>query len=531
MTGKTLYFGTDARKKILEGVNTLADAVKVTLGPKGRNVAIDKSFGSPVVTKDGVSVAKEISLEDKFANMGAQMVKEVASKTADIAGDGTTTATVLAQIIYKEGLKLVEAGHNPMEIKKGMDVAVKYVVEQLKAMSKPITSSGEIAQVASISANSDEEVGNMISQAMAKVGKTGVIQVEEAKGLESVLEIVEGMQFDRGYLSPYFITNTDKMHIDFENPYILIHEKKISVLRQLVPILEKVLKTGRPFVIIAEDIEGEALNALVYNKLRGGLKIAAVKAPAFGDRRKAMLEDLAVVTQGCLVTEELGLSLENMELDQLGQCGRIVIDKDTTTIVDGKAEASALASRISILESQIAACTSDYDKEKLQERLAKLSGGVGVLRVGATTEVEMKEKKDRIDDALSATRAAVEEGIIPGGGVALLNASKGLQSLKNTVPADQFFGVHIIAKACQEPIRQIADNGNFESSVIINKIMESNDSSFGFNARNNVFVDMVAEGIIDPTKVTRTALQNAASIAGLLLTTECMIGDSTEKTD
>lgn len=525
MAAKMINFGEDARKKILFGVNTLADAVKITMGPRGRNVAIDKSFGSPNVTKDGVTVAKEIELEDKFENMGAQMVKEVASKTSDIAGDGTTTATVLAQAIYREGVKLVVAGHNPMDLKRGVDKAVSAVVDELKKLSKPISSHTEIAQVGSISANSDTAIGDILAEAMEKVGKQGVIQIEEAKGIETTLDVVEGMQFDRGYLSNYFINDAEKMEVNYEDAYVLVFDKKLSSLKDLVPILEKVVRSSKPLLMIAEDVEGEALAALVLNRLRANLKIVAVKAPGFGDRRKAMLEDIAVLTGATVISEELGMKLEATTLEQLGTAKRIRIDKDNTTIIDGQGDREAIEARIKQISKQILDTTSDYDREKLQERLAKLSGGVAVVRVGAATESEMKEKKARVEDALHATRAAVEEGIVPGGGVALIRTQTRLEALKSDVNSEERFGVELIMKACEEPLRQIVLNGGFEPSVILNKVRENASTTFGFNAKEERYEDMVAAGIIDPTKVTRSALQNAASVAALLLTTECMIAE------
>ncbi|MBX9702802.1 MAG: chaperonin GroEL [Silvanigrellaceae bacterium] len=525
MSAKMINFGEDSRKKILNGVNILADAVKVTMGPRGRNVAIDKSFGSPTVTKDGVTVAKEIELDDKFENMGAQMVKEVASKTSDVAGDGTTTATVLAQSIYREGVKLVAAGHNPMDLKRGIDKAVLSVVEELKKISKPISSKTEIAQVGTISANSDTTIGNIISEAMEKVGKQGVIQVEDAKGMETTLTVVEGMQFDRGYLSNYFVNDPERMEVNYEDAYILLYDKKISVLKDLVPILEKVVRTGKPFLIVAEDIEGESLAALVLNRLRANFKIVAVKSPGFGDRRKAMLEDIATLTGAALISEELGMKLDAVTLEQLGVAKRIRIDKDNTTIIDGQGKKVEIEARIKQITKQIEDTTSDYDREKLQERLAKLSGGVAVIRVGAATETEMKEKKARVEDALNATRAAVEEGIVAGGGVALIRSQKILHDLRNKVTGDERFGVDIILRATEEPLRQIVNNGGNEPSVILNKVRENNNANYGFNAKDEKFEDLVLAGIIDPTKVTRSALQNAASVASLLLTTECMIAE------
>ncbi|MGY3802937.1 chaperonin GroEL [Pigmentibacter ruber] len=525
MSVKMINFGEDARKKILVGVNTLADAVKVTMGPRGRNVAIDKSFGSPNVTKDGVTVAKEIELEDKFENMGAQMVKEVASKTSDVAGDGTTTATVLAQAIYREGVKLVAAGHNPMDLKRGIDKAVLEVTAELKKISKPISSHNEIAQVGTISANSDTTIGNIIAEAMQEVGKQGVIQIEEAKGMETTLDVVKGMQFDRGYLSNYFVNDAERMEVNYEDAYVLIFDKKLSSLKDLVPILEKVVRTGKPLLIIAEDVEGEALAALVLNRLRANLKIVAVKAPGFGDRRKAMLEDIAILTGGVVISEELGMKLETTTIEQLGVAKRIRCDKDNTTIIDGQGDKTQVEARVKQIQKQMADTTSDYDREKLQERLAKLSGGVAVIRVGAATEAEMKEKKARVEDALHATRAAVEEGIVPGGGVALIRAQKVLEALRSKVINDERFGIDIISRATEEPLRQIVANGGYEPSVVLNKVRENTTVNFGFNAKEERYEDMVAVGIIDPTKVTRSALQNAASVASLLLTTECMIAE------
>jgi chaperonin GroEL len=526
MGAKILLYDEEARKSMLKGVNTLADAVKVTLGPKGRNVIIDKSYGSPTVTKDGVTVAKEIELEDKFENMGAQMVKEVASKTSDVAGDGTTTATLLAQAIYREGVKAVAAGSNPMDIKRGIDKAVEVVVKELSKMSKPTKDQKEIAQVGTISANNDETIGNIIAGAMDKVGKEGVITVEEAKGLETELEIVEGMQFDRGYLSPYFVTNADKMLVDLEDAVILIYEKKISGMKDLLPILEQIAKMGRPLLIIAEDIEGEALATLVVNKIRGTLHVAAVKAPGFGDRRKAMLEDIAILTGGKMISEDMGYKLENVKLEDLGKAKKITIDKDNTTIIDGAGKRADLEGRVKQIRAQIEETTSDYDKEKLQERLAKLVGGVAVIKVGAATETEMKEKKARVEDALHATRAAVEEGIVPGGGVAYLRTLPALA--KMALEGDEQIGVNIIKKAIEEPIKMIACNAGLEGSIVVEKVKEKKGSS-GFNARTDVYEDMIAAGVIDPTKVTRFALQNAASVAALLLTTQCMIADKPEE--
>jgi len=528
MAAKQVLFGSDAREKMLRGVNVLANAVKVTLGPKGRNVVLDKSFGAPRSTKDGVSVAKEIELEDKFENMGAQMIREVASKTNDKAGDGTTTATVLAQAIVQEGLKAVAAGMNPMDLKRGIDKAVTVVVEQIKASSKKVTTNGEIAQVGTISANGDLEVGEMIAKAMEKVGNEGVITVEEAKTAETELDVVEGMQFDRGYLSPYFITNPDKMEAVLEDPYILVFDKKISSLQPMLPILEAVVQSGRPLLIIAEDVEGEALATLVVNRLRGGLRVAAVKAPGFGDRRKAMLEDIAVLTKGEVISEDLGIKLETVALDQLGRAKKVTITKETTTIVDGVGEKSDIEARIGQIKKQIEETTSDYDKEKLQERLAKLAGGVAVIRVGGSTEVEVKEKKDRVDDALNATRAAVEEGIVPGGGTALLKASKALKGVEGA-NADQTAGVAIVRKAIQAPLRQIAENAGVEGSVVVNAILASDSATYGFNAQTEQYVDLVADGVIDPAKVVRTALQDAASVAGILITTEAAVAETPKK--
>ncbi len=528
MAAKIVQFNTDARDKMLKGVNVLANAVKVTLGPKGRNVVIQKSFGAPRSTKDGVSVAKEIELEDAFENMGAQMIREVASKTNDKAGDGTTTATVLAQAIVQEGLKSVAAGMNPMDLKRGIDKAVAKVIGEIKDSSKKVTSNDEIAQVGTISANGDDEVGAMIAKAMAKVGNEGVITVEEAKTAETELDVVEGMQFDRGYLSPYFITNADKMEAQLEEPLILLHEKKLSSLQAMLPILEAVVQSGRPLVIIAEDIEGEALATLVVNKLRGGLRVAAVKAPGFGDRRKAMLEDIAVLTGGQVISEDLGIKLENVSLDMLGKAKRVTITKDDTTIVDGVGEKDAIEARIGQIKTQIENTSSDYDKEKLQERLAKLAGGVAVIRVGGSTEVEVKEKKDRVDDALNATRAAVEEGIVPGGGTALLKASKSLDKLKGD-NADQTAGIAIIRRALQAPIRQISENAGVEGSIVVGKVLESDAAGFGFNAQTEEYGDLVKMGVIDPAKVVRTALQDAASVAGILITTEAAVADAPKK--
>jgi chaperonin GroEL len=528
MAAKDVYFSSDARDRMLRGVNTLANAVKVTLGPKGRNVVIEKSFGAPRSTKDGVTVAKEIELSDRFENLGAQLIREVASKTNDKAGDGTTTATVLAQAIVVEGLKYVASGMNPMDLKRGVDKAVIKVVEEIKKSSKKVTTNAEIAQVGAISANGDKEVGDMIAKAMDKVGNEGVITVEEAKSLETELDVVEGMQFDRGYLSPYFITNADKMEVVLEDALILLFEKKLSSLQALLPVLEAVVQSSRPLLIVAEDIEGEALATLVVNKLRGGLRVAAVKAPGFGDRRKAMLEDIAVLTGGQVISEDLGIKLENVTLDMLGKAKKVTITKDDTTVVDGAGEKADIEARIGQIKRQIEDTTSDYDKEKLQERLAKLAGGVAVVRVGGSTEVEVKEKKDRVDDALNATRAAVEEGIVPGGGVALLKASKVLDGFKGD-NADQAAGVAIVRRALQAPIRQIAENAGVEGSIVVSKVMENASATFGFNAQTEEYVDLIAAGIIDPAKVVRTALQDAASVAGLLITTEAAIVEAPKK--
>lgn len=523
---KQLFFNTDARDRLKKGVDALADAVKVTLGPKGRNVIIDKKFGAPTITKDGVSVAKEIELAEPIENMGAQLVKEVASKTADNAGDGTTTATVLAQSIFSVGIKNVAAGANPMDLKRGIDKAVAAVVAQLKANSKHISTSKEIAQVATVSANNDEEIGKMISDAMDKVGKDGVITVEEAKGTETDVKTVEGMQFDRGYLSPYFVTNTEKMEVELDHPYILIYDKKISSMKELLPILEPIAQSGKPLLIIAEDVDGEALATLVVNKIRGALKVAAVKAPGFGDRRKAMLEDIAVLTGGTVISEERGFKLENATPDMLGRAEKINIDKDNTTVVNGAGDSSTIKGRINEIKAQIEKTTSDYDREKLQERLAKLSGGVAILYIGAATEVEMKEKKDRVDDALHATRAAVQEGVVVGGGVALIRASEALNDLKGE-NEDQDTGINIIRQAIESPLRTIVSNAGGEPSVVINKIREQK-GNFGYNARTDIYEDLFKAGVIDPTKVTRLALENAASIAALLLTTECVVADVKE---
>ena len=526
---KKIFFNTSAREKLKKGVDTLADAVKVTLGPRGRNVILDKKFGSPSVTKDGVTVAKDIELKDPIENMGAQLVKEVASKTADNAGDGTTTATVLTQAIFTTGIKSVTAGANPMDLKRGIDKAVSAIVADLRAQSKKISSSNEIAQVATISANNDSEIGKMIADAMDKVGKDGVITVEEAKGTETEVKTVEGMQFDRGYLSPYFVTNTEKMEVEMERPFILIYDKKISNLKELLPVLEGTAQTGRPLVIIAEDVDGEALATLVVNKIRGALKVAAVKAPGFGDRRKAMLEDIAILTGGQVISEERGYKLENVTLDYLGTAEKVIVDKDTTTLVNGAGTSDDIKGRISQIKSQIENTTSDYDREKLQERLAKLSGGVAILYIGAATEVEMKEKKDRVDDALHATRAAVEEGIVPGGGVALIRASNALDTLKGE-NEDETIGIQIVRQAIESPLRTIVFNAGGEGSVVVNKVREGK-GDFGYNARTDIYENFFAAGIIDPTKVTRLALENAASIASLLLTTECVIADDPEDKD
>ncbi len=524
MAAKDVRFSTDARDRMLRGVETLANAVKVTLGPKGRNVVIEKSFGAPRITKDGVTVAKEIELEDKFENMGAQMVREVASKTNDVAGDGTTTATVLAAAIVKEGAKSVAAGMNPMDLKRGIDLAVAAVVADIKKRAKKVGSSAEVAQVGTISSNGDATVGKMIAQAMQKVGNEGVITVEEAKALDTEVEIVEGMQFDRGYLSPYFITNAEKMIAELEDAYVLLHEKKLSGLQALLPVLEAVVQSGKPLLIIAEDIEGEALATLVVNKLRGGLKVAAVKAPGFGDRRKAMLEDIAILTGGQLIAEDLGIKLENVTVAMLGRAKKVVIEKEKTTIVDGAGKKKDIEARVGQIKAQIEETTSDYDREKLQERLAKLAGGVAVIRVGGATEIEVKEKKDRVEDALNATRAAVEEGIVPGGGVALLRAKKSVGKLVND-NADVQAGINIVLKALEAPLRQIAENSGVEGSIVVNKIMENKSETYGFDAQNEEYVDMVEKGIVDPAKVVRTALQDAASVAGLLVTTEAMIAE------
>jgi chaperonin GroEL len=528
MAAKEVRFAADARQRMMRGIDILADAVKVTLGPKGRNVVLEKSFGAPRITKDGVTVAKEIELADKFENMGAQMVREVATKTADVAGDGTTTATVLAQAIVREGLKAVAAGMNPMDLKRGIDRAVEAVVEELKKHSKKITTPAETAQVATISANGEAEIGKMISEAMQKVGNEGVITVEEAKGIQTELDVVEGMQFDRGYVSPYFITNAEKMIAELENPYILIHEKKLSGLQPLLPLLEAVVQSGRPLLIIAEDVEGEALATLVVNKLRGGLKVAAVKAPGFGDRRKAMLEDIAILTGGQVISEDLGIKLENVTLNMLGRAKRVVIEKENTTIIEGAGKKADIQARCNQIRAQIEETTSDYDREKLQERLAKLAGGVAVIRVGGATEVEVKERKDRVDDALHATRAAVEEGIVPGGGVALARASLILSKV-NADNEDQRFGIEIVRKAILAPLRQIAENAGEDGAVIAGKVLDKDDYNWGFDAQTGQFKDLVKAGIIDPTKVVRSALQDAASVAGLLITTEAMVAEKPEK--
>jgi chaperonin GroEL len=528
MAAKEVKFNTEARDKMLRGVDILANAVKVTLGPKGRNVVIDKSFGAPRITKDGVSVAKEIELEDKFENMGAQMLREVASKTNDLAGDGTTTATVLAQAIVKEGAKAVASGMNPMDLKRGIDIAVDAVVKELKANARKISKNEEIAQVGTISANGDTEIGRFLAEAMEKVGNEGVITVEEAKTADTELEVVEGMQFDRGYLSPYFVTNQDKMRVELEDPYILIHEKKLANLQAMLPVLEAVVQSGKPLLIIAEDVEGEALATLVVNKLRGGLKVAAVKAPGFGDRRKAMLEDIAILTGGTVISEDLGIKLENVTLQMLGRAKKVAIDKDNTTVIDGAGSKAEIEGRTTQIRAQIEETTSDYDREKLQERLAKLAGGVAVIRVGGSTEVEVKEKKDRVDDALHATRAAVEEGVLPGGGVALLRAVKALENLE-TANGDQRVGIDIVRRAIEAPVRQIAANAGAEGSVIVGKLRERSDFAWGWNAQTNEFGDLYAQGVIDPAKVVRTALQDAASVAGLLVTTEAMIAEKPKK--
>jgi chaperonin GroEL len=528
MAAKEVKFSTDARDRMLRGVDILASAVRVTLGPKGRNVVIDKSFGAPRITKDGVTVAKEIELEDKFENMGAQMVREVAQKTNDQAGDGTTTATVLAHAIVREGAKAVAAGMNPMDLKRGIDIAVAAVVKDIEKRSKKVESSSEVAQIGTISSNGDKKIGQMIAQAMQKVGNEGVITVEEAKALDTEVEIVEGMQFDRGYLSPYFITNAEKMVAELDDVYVLLHEKKLSGLQAMLPVLEAVVQTGKPLLIVAEDIEGEALATLVVNKLRGGLKVSAVKAPGFGDRRKAMLEDIAILTAGQLISEDLGIKLENVTLNMLGRAKKVIIDKEKTTIVDGAGKKKEIEARVGQIKAQIEETTSDYDKEKLQERLAKLAGGVAVIRVGGATEVEVKEKKDRVEDALNATRAAVEEGIVPGGGVALLRAKKAVGRITNE-NSDVQAGINIVLKALEAPIRQIAENAGVEGSIVVGKIAENKSETFGFDAQTEEYVDMVDKGIIDPAKVVRAALQDAASVAGLLVTTEAMVAEAPKK--
>src|SRR5471030_2021832 len=528
MAAKDVKFSTDARDRMLRGVDILANAVKVTLGPKGRNVVLDKSFGAPRITKDGVTVAKEIELADKFENMGAQMVREVASKTNDIAGDGTTTATVLAQAIVREGVKSVAAGMNPMDLKRGIDLAVEAAVEDIKARAKKITGTDEVAQVGTISANGDKSIGKMIAEAMAKVGNEGVIMVEEAKSLNTELDVVEGMQFDRGYLSPYFITNADKMICELDSPFILFFEKKLSNLQTMLPILEAVVQSGKPLLIVAEDVEGEALATLVVNKLRGGLKIAAVKAPGFGDRRKAMLEDMAILTGGQLISEDLGIKLENVTLDMLGKAKKVIVEKENTTIVDGSGKKADLQARIGQIRAQIDETTSDYDREKLQERLAKLAGGVAIIKVGGATEIEVKEKKDRVDDAMHATKAAVEEGVVAGGGAALLYAIRALDKLR-TGNDDQKVGIEIVRRALQAPVRQIAENAGEDGAVVAGKMLDQKDPNFGFDAQKGEYVDMIKAGIIDPVKVVRTALQDAASVAGLLVTTEAMVAEKPEK--
>jgi chaperonin GroEL len=524
MSAKDVKFAQDARERMLRGVDILANAVKVTLGPKGRNVVLEKSFGAPRITKDGVTVAKEIELEDKFENMGAQMVREVASKTSDTAGDGTTTATLLAQAIVREGAKSVVAGANPMDLKRGVDLAVNAVISELKTKAKKVTSSEEIAQVGTISANGDRDIGRIIAEAMQKVGNDGVITVEEAKALETELEVVEGMQFDRGYISPYFITDADKMRVELENPYILINEKKLSNLQSMLPLLESVVQSGKPLLVIAEDVEGEALATLVVNKLRGGLKVAAVKAPGFGDRRKAMLQDIAVLSDGQVISEDLGIKLENVTLDMLGRAKKVIITKDDTTIIDGAGKKADIEARVAQIRQQIEDTTSDYDREKLQERLAKLAGGVAVIRVGGATEIEVKEKKDRVDDALNATRAAVEEGILPGGGVALIRSEKVIDKL-NAANDDQKVGINIVRRAIQAPARQIAENAGEDGAVVVGKIVDKSDYAFGYNAATGEYGDLVKQGVIDPAKVVRTALQDAASVAGLLITTEAMVAE------
>ncbi|HEY5278677.1 MAG TPA: chaperonin GroEL [Pseudolabrys sp.] len=524
MAAKDVKFSGDARDRMLRGVDILANAVKVTLGPKGRNVVLDKSFGAPRITKDGVTVAKEIELEDKFENMGAQMVREVASKTNDIAGDGTTTATVLAQAIVREGAKSVAAGMNPMDLKRGIDIAVAAVVKDIEKRAKKVGSSSEVAQVGTISSNGDTQIGKMIAQAMQKVGNEGVITVEEAKAMETEVEIVEGMQFDRGYISPYFVTNAEKMLAELEDAYILLHEKKLSGLQAMLPVLEAVVQSGKPLIIIAEDVEGEAIATLVVNKLRGGLKVAAVKAPGFGDRRKSMLEDIAILTGGQLISEDLGIKLENVALNMLGRAKKVIIEKEKTTIVNGSGKKADIEARVQQIKAQIEETTSDYDREKLQERLAKLAGGVAVIRVGGATEIEVKEKKDRVEDALNATRAAVQEGIVPGGGVALLRAKKAVGKIVND-NSDVQAGINIVLKALEAPIRQIAENAGVEGSIVVGKILENKDETYGFDAQNEEYVDMIAKGIVDPAKVVRTALQDACSIAGLLVTTEVMVAE------
>jgi chaperonin GroEL len=530
MAAKDVKFSTEARERMLRGVDTLANAVKVTLGPKGRNVVIEKSFGAPRITKDGVTVAKEIELEDKFENMGAQMVREVASKTSDLAGDGTTTATVLAQAIVKEGTKSVAAGMNPMDLKRGIDLAVEAIVKDLKAHAKKITSNEEIAQIGTISANGDTEIGRFLADAMRKVGNEGVITVEEAKSLNTELEVVEGMQFDRGYVSPYFVTNAEKMRVEFEDPYILINEKKLSSLQPMLPLLEAVVQSGKPLLVIAEDIEGEALATLVVNRLRGGLKVAAVKAPGFGDRRKAMLEDIAILTGGTAISEDLGIKLENVTLKMLGRAKKVVIDKENTTIVNGAGAKKDIEARVTQIKAQIEETTSDYDREKLQERLAKLAGGVAVIRVGGATEVEVKERKDRVDDAMHATRAAVEEGILPGGGVALLRALKALDGIK-IADADQMAGIDIVRRAIQVPARQIVQNAGEDGSLVVGKLLENSSYNWGFNAANGEYQDLVKAGVVDPAKVVRTALQDAASVAALLITTEALVAEKPKKAE
>ncbi|WFU05182.1 chaperonin GroEL (plasmid) [Rhizobium sp. CB3171] len=524
MAAKEVKFSTDARQRLLRGVDILADAVKVTLGPKGRNVVIEKSFGAPRITKDGVSVAKEIELEDKFENLGAQLLREVASKTNDLAGDGTTTATVLAQAIVREGAKAVAAGLNPQDLKRGIDLATAEAIRSIKERSRKVASSDEVAQVGTISANGEGEIGRLIAEAVQKVGNEGVITVEEAKSFETELNVVEGLQFDRGYLSPYFVTNAEKLIVEYEDAYILIHEKKLGSLQPLLPLLEAVVQTGRPLLIIAEDVEGEALATLVVNKLRGGLKIAAVKAPGFGDRRKALLEDIAIVTGGEVISEDIGIKLENVTLEQLGRAKKVRIDKENTTVVDGAGAKAEIDARVQQIKTQIEETSSDYDREKLQERVAKLAGGVAVIRVGGSTEIEVKEKKDRVDDALNATRAAIEEGIVPGGGVALLRAKTAVEALKNENPDIQA-GIHILLKALEAPIRQIAENAGVEGSIVVGKVLESTSQTFGFNAQSEKYVDLLEEGIVDPAKVVRTALQDAASVAGLLVTTEALIAE------